>query len=58
MSKPKIKKVLSNGTELGWLLTPEDESVVAVFLGQRVELYEGGDQLPVLSVIELELTAE
>jgi Uma2 family endonuclease len=61
----KFKKVLSkllhcarNGTELGWLLNPEDESVLAVFPGQRVELYEGGDRLPVLSDIELELTVE
>jgi Uma2 family endonuclease len=61
----KLKKVLSkllhcvrNGTELGWLLNPEDESVLAVFPGQRVELYEGGDRLPVLSDIELELTVE
>lgn len=61
----KLKKVLNkllhcsrNGTELGWLLNPEDESVLAVFPGQRVELYEGADQLPVLEGIELELTAE
>jgi Uma2 family endonuclease len=61
----KLKKVLSkllhcsrNGTELGWLLNPEDESVLTVFAGQRVELYEGADKLPVLEGIELELTAE
>ncbi|AFY33477.1 Uma2 family endonuclease [Calothrix sp. PCC 7507] len=61
----KLKKVLSkllhcsrNGSELGWLLNPEDESVLAVFSGQRVELYEGADKLPVIEGIELELTAE
>ncbi|WP_392531474.1 Uma2 family endonuclease [Nostoc sp. C117] len=61
----RLKKVLSklfhcsrNGTELGWLINPEDESVLGVFPGQRVELYEGTDQLPILEGIELELTAE
>jgi Uma2 family endonuclease len=61
----KLKKVLSkllhcsrNGTELGWLLSPEEESVLAVFPGQRVELYEGADKLPTLEGMELELTAE
>ncbi|WP_066377789.1 MULTISPECIES: Uma2 family endonuclease [unclassified Anabaena] len=61
----KLKQVLSklllcsrNGTELGWLLNPEDDSVLGVFPGQRVELYEGTDKLPVLEGIELELTVE
>lgn len=60
-----LTKVLSkllhcsrNGTELGWLLNPEDESVLAVFPGQRVELYQGADKLPVLENIALELTVE
>lgn len=61
----KLKKVLSkllhcsrNGTELGWLLNPEEESVLAIFPGQRVELYEGADKLPTLEGMELELTVE
>lgn len=61
----RLKKVLSkllhcsrNSTELGWLINPEDESVMGVFPGQRVELYEGGDKLPILEGIELELTVE
>ena len=61
----RLKKVLSkllhcsrNGTELGWLINPEDESVLGIFPGQRLELYEGADQLPILEGIELELTAE
>ncbi|MFN6538100.1 MAG: Uma2 family endonuclease [Nostoc sp. EkiNYC01] len=61
----RLKKVLSkllhcsrNGTELGWLINPEDESVLGVFPGQRVELYEDADKLPILEGIELELTAE
>ncbi|TAF06014.1 MAG: Uma2 family endonuclease [Nostocales cyanobacterium] len=57
------KKVLSkllhcsrNGTELGWLMNPEEESVLAVFPGQKVELYESEDKLPILAGIDLELT--
>ena len=47
-----------NGTELGWLMDPETESILAVFPGQRVELYEGASQLPILNGLELELTVE
>jgi Uma2 family endonuclease len=57
------KKVLAkllhcsrNGTELGWLMNPEEESVLAVFPGQKIELYEGDEKLPVLAAIDLELT--
>ncbi len=60
----KLKKVLANllhcsrnGTELGWLINPEEEIVLAVFPGQRVELYESGS-LPILEGINLELTVE
>ncbi|ARV58513.1 hypothetical protein BZZ01_07545 [Nostocales cyanobacterium HT-58-2] len=58
-------KVLANllhcsrcGAELGWLLDPEEESVLAVFPGQRVEVYQGSAQLPIPNGIELELTVE
>lgn len=61
----RLKKVLSkllhcsrNGTELGWLINSEDESVLGIFPGQRLELYEGADKLPILDGIELELTVE
>lgn len=30
-----------NGTELGWLIEPEEESILAVFPGQKIELYQG-----------------
>ncbi|MCC5641683.1 Uma2 family endonuclease [Nostoc sp. CHAB 5824] len=61
----KFTKVLSkllhcsrNGTELGWLINPEDESVLGIFPGQRVELYDAAEKLPILDGIELELTVE
>ncbi|WP_413174723.1 Uma2 family endonuclease [Anabaena azotica] len=57
------KKVLTkllhcsrNGTELGWLMNPEEESVLAVFPGQKIELYESDDKLPIIEGINLELT--
>jgi Uma2 family endonuclease len=59
------KKVLTkllhcsrHGTELGWLLNPEEESVLAVFPGQKIEIYEGDDKLPILENINLELTVK
>ncbi len=36
------------GTELGWLLNPEEESVLAVFPGQKIEIYEGDYKLPII----------
>ncbi|MDJ0735737.1 MAG: Uma2 family endonuclease [Nostocaceae cyanobacterium] len=47
-----------NGTELSWLIDPEAETVVGVFSGQRVEVYEGASLLPMLSGVELELTVD
>jgi Uma2 family endonuclease len=61
----KYKKVLANllhcaehGTELGWLLDPEDESVLAVFSDRRVQEYKNNDNLPMLKDIPLELTVQ
>ncbi|MFW6359421.1 MAG: Uma2 family endonuclease [Chroococcales cyanobacterium] len=47
-----------NGTELGWLLDPEEETVLIVFENQRVELLKGNDSLPILDGIDLFLTVE
>jgi Uma2 family endonuclease len=47
-----------HGTELGWLLDPFENSVLAVFPEQRVQLLRGDDPLPVLREIELSLTVE
>ena len=58
-------KVLDNllhcseqGTELGWLLDPDEESVLVVLSDQRVRLLRGNTALPVLSNIELVLTVQ
>ncbi|MEG4092267.1 Uma2 family endonuclease [Microcoleus sp. Pol12B4] len=47
-----------HGTELGWLLDPEEESILAVFPGQKVELYKGASLLLIIDKIELELTVD
>ena len=58
-------KVLENllhcskyGTELGWLIYPEEESILGVFPEQKVQLFRGDQQLPILTEIDLQLTVE
>jgi Uma2 family endonuclease len=48
---------IENGTELGWLLNSEDESVLVVS-DRSIQIFKGADQFPVLNGINLELTAE
>ena len=54
----KLLYCSQHGTELGWLLDPEEESILVVFPEQRVQLLSGTDQLPILSGIALQLTVE
>lgn len=56
-------KVLDNllycseyGTQLGWLINPEEEVILVVFPEQRIKLFRGEDALPVLENIDLKLT--
>ncbi|MGK7883426.1 MAG: Uma2 family endonuclease [Crocosphaera sp.] len=56
-------KVLGNllycsqyGTELGWLIDPDEETILVVFPEQKVQLLKGNESLPILQGIELELT--
>ena len=58
-------KVLGNlihcsryGTEIGWLVDPEAESILVIDATQRVEILAGTSRLPCLNEVELELTAE
>ncbi|MGA9381587.1 MAG: Uma2 family endonuclease [Phormidium sp.] len=56
-----LKKLLHcsrNGTDLGWLIDAETESILAIFPGQQVEIFQGASQLPVINGIPLQLTAE
>ena len=54
----KLLHCSQHGTELGWLIEPKDESILVVFPEQRVQVFRGTAQLPILSGIELELTVE
>ena len=56
-----LKKLLHcsrHGTELGWLVAPGEETILGVFPGQKIEIFEGTDPLPVLEGISLALTVE
>ncbi|MEA5566362.1 Uma2 family endonuclease [Anabaena sp. UHCC 0399] len=54
----KLLHCSQNGTELGWLIFPEDASILTIFPNQRVEMLTATDPLPVLSNIDLSLTVE
>lgn len=45
-----------NGTNLGWLINPEDETILLVFSDQKVKIFRDDNILPVLDQIELNLT--
>jgi Uma2 family endonuclease len=44
--------------QLEWILDPSDRSIVVFLPNQLPVFYEGGDRLPVLTPIALELTCE
>lgn len=54
----KLLHCSQHGTELGWLIDPEEESILIVFADQRVQLLSGTAQLPILNGIGLALTVE
>ncbi len=51
----KILHALKNGTRLGWLLAPDDRSVLTFLPGQAPEVVEGDSPLPVLPEIPREI---
>jgi Uma2 family endonuclease len=52
----KLLHCSQHGTELGWLIDPEDESILVIFPQQRVQLLKGESQLSMLDGVELGLT--
>lgn len=46
------------GTELGWLIYPEEKMILVMFPEQKVQLFRGAQQLPILTEIDLQLTVE
>ncbi|NJP12298.1 MAG: Uma2 family endonuclease [Leptolyngbyaceae cyanobacterium RU_5_1] len=53
-----ILHCIHHGCRLGWLLDPDDRSVLIFLPKQEPRFCEGSDRLPVLDEINLELTAE
>jgi len=54
----KLLHCAEYGTELGWLLDAEDESILVVDCDRRVRELSNSDRLPVLTGIDLDLTVE
>ena len=52
-----ILHCLSSGTQLGWFIDPDDNSILVFRSRQQPQLLQGKDSLPVLESIELNLTA-
>jgi Uma2 family endonuclease len=53
-----ILHCLRHGCQLGWLIDPDDRSVLIFQPKQEPELRSGADSLPILDSIQLALTAE
>ncbi|RCJ31590.1 hypothetical protein A6770_19635 [Nostoc minutum NIES-26] len=49
---------LQHGCQLGWLIDPEDRSIVIFRPGQQPELLQGSDRLLVLEEIDLQLKVD
>jgi Uma2 family endonuclease len=61
----QYKKVLAKllhcaeyGTELGWLIDPEDESILVVHSDRRIQELKNSELLPILTGIDLELSVQ
>jgi Uma2 family endonuclease len=54
----KLLHCSREGTELGWLINPCDETILSIFPEQKIELYQGNIILPILTGINLELTPD
>ncbi|MBW4575602.1 MAG: Uma2 family endonuclease [Aphanothece sp. CMT-3BRIN-NPC111] len=53
-----ILHCLKHGSQLGWLIDPDDRSVLIFLPNQQPELCQGSDRLVVLDNVDLQLTAE
>jgi len=53
-----ILHCLSHGCQLGWLVDPDDKSILVFRPNQQPELFTGSDKLTVLDGIDIQLTAE
>ncbi len=53
-----ILHCLSHGCQLGWLVDPDDKSILIFLPNQQPKLFHGSDKLTVLDGIDIELTAQ
>ncbi|MGB3640237.1 MAG: hypothetical protein WBA39_22070 [Rivularia sp. (in: cyanobacteria)] len=56
-TKPASVYCLSHGYQLGWLVDPDDKSILVFLPNQQPKLFKGSDKLTVLDGIKVELTA-
>lgn len=54
----KLLHCTQYGTELGWLIDPEEETILTIGADQRVQLLKGTSNLPIISDIHLTLTVD
>ncbi|MCY7334556.1 MAG: Uma2 family endonuclease [Pseudanabaena sp. CAN_BIN31] len=52
-----ILHCIEHGTELGWLVVPEKKHIFVINSDRRIQIVRGENILPMLSAIDLELTA-
>ena len=52
----KLVHCLKHGTEVGWLIAPDDFAVTVFLPDQLPAVMQGDDKLPILATIPLELT--
>jgi Uma2 family endonuclease len=51
-----ILHCIENGTELGWMLDPEEQNIFVISSDRRIQMFTGEQSVPVLSGIDLTLT--
>ena len=54
----KILHSLQHGTQLGWFLDPSDRSILTFLPERQPVLMTGGDLLPVIDIVPLELSVD
>ena len=52
----KILQACQQGTQLGWLINPEEATVLVISENQRLDVFSQDAKLPVLEGLDLSLT--
>ncbi len=51
-----ILHCIENGTELGWILDPEEQNIFVISRDRRIQMFKGDQPVTVLSGVDLTLT--